>query len=148
MSLSGGGSVRSGCGLPRENTQVFHPGSLNHMVRKANSTREGAQTMPRPVQPWPLPQLILHGSQRHVVPSWSPLDQTEVTGKGWPVTSHPVYPVPPILSEYWTSRLCFLIWAELKAPRKRLFVCCCHLYWKLRLAGGQFKATETHRQAD
>lgn len=38
------------------------------MVRKANSNHLGAQTMPRPVQPWPLPQLILLGSQRHVVP--------------------------------------------------------------------------------
>lgn len=132
MPLSRGGSACSGCGLPRENTQVFYSGcsaSLNHMVRKANSNHLGAQTMPRPVQPWPLPQLILHGSQRHVVPSWSPSDQTEVTGKGWPVTNHPVYPVPPILSEYWTFRLCFLIWAELKAPqKKKLFVCCWYLY--------------------
>lgn len=38
------------------------------------------------------------------------------------MTYHPVHPAPPILSEYWTFRLYFLILAELKAPRKRAFV--------------------------
>lgn len=63
------------------------------------------------------------------------------------MTNHTVYPAPPILSEYWSFRLCFLIWAELKAPRNRAV--CLQLAFVLEAEADKEDSLkpQTHRQA-
>lgn len=116
MSLSRKGSAGSGGGLPREGTEVFCSGSsvsLSHMVRKANSNhpdKASAQACPTLASA----PVALAWQPEACSPPWRPgfsLREVAVSD-----------PAPPILSEYWTFRLCFLILAEFKAPSKRAFV--------------------------
>lgn len=121
-SLRKGGYNSSGCGLPRESTKAFtltaQPPQVAWSERQTIIIQGTDKVNTQARQTLASAPVDLARQPK----AWSPSAQAEVAGKWWPVTCCPVHPAPPSLSKYWTFRLCFLILAEFKAPRKRAFV--------------------------